>query len=135
MSQDTDALANNLKTLSDQLENLGKKIDDAPSLNGGFEKLVLMVETLQTNQTSMHSDVSDIKKTVLDPDGGVIARVKVLEGWRERADPIIDQNEHQNRDLLLLMEWRRSMTKVLWAMATTSLALVVQAIFKLMTES
>jgi len=155
MPQENDEIKRNLEQLSDQLDRIAKRIEHAPSLNGGFEKLVSMVET-------MHSDIGDIKKIVLG-DGerlGVAHRVMQLESANmernrylenvvepafkehqkivfqmESLPALIDSDEDQKRELTLLKERVSILNKIMWLFGSGLAALLMQAVFKLIAVS
>ena len=69
----------------------------------------------QENQKKMSDDISDIKKTVLDPDSGVIARVKELERWKsERAEEVVENSDEVRQDITIIKEWQKMVNKLLW---------------------
>ncbi len=155
MSQDAENVARNLKTLSEQLEVLSKKINESASLNGGFDRLVSMVEI-------MHGDIGDIKKIVLG-DGeklGVAHRVMQLESANmernrylenvvepafkehqkivfqmESLPGLIESDEDQKRELTLLKERVAILNKIMWLLGSGLAALLMQAVFKLIVVS
>ena len=54
----------------------------------------------------MISDVKEIKKAVYDPESGLYARIKALENWKE------------------------SMSKVIWTIATGFIGLVLNTLYQ-----
>lgn len=104
-----------LQLLLEKVERIENKVVHAKALNGAFEKLILTIETVQENQKKMSVDISDIKKTVLDPDDGVIARIKELEHWKsERAEEVVDNSDEVRQDITIIKEWQKMVNKVLW---------------------
>jgi len=104
-----------LQQLLEKIERIENKVVHAKALNGAFEKLVLTIETVQENQKKMSDDISDIKKTVLDPDDGVIARIKELERWKtERAEEVVDNSDEVRQDITIIKEWQKMVNKILW---------------------
>ena len=108
--------ADALKQLLEKIERIENKVVHAKALNGAFEKLILTIETVQENQKKMSVDITDIKKTVLDPDDGVIARIKELERWKtERAEEVVDNSDEVRQDIVIIKEWQKMVNKILWA--------------------
>ena len=104
-----------LKQLLEKIERIESKVVHAKALNGAFEKLILTIDTVQENQKKMSEDISDIKKTVLDPDEGVIARVKELERWKsERAEEVVENSDEVRQDITIIKEWQKMVNKILW---------------------
>ena len=104
-----------LKQLLEKIERIENRVVHAKALNGAFEKLILTIDTVQENQKKMSDDISDIKKTVLDPDDGVIARIKELERWKtERAEEVVDNSDEVRQDITIIKEWQKMVNKILW---------------------
>ena len=104
-----------LQQLLEKIERIENKVVHAKALNGAFEKLILTIDTVQENQKKMSDDISDIKKTVLDPDDGVIARIKELERWKtERAEEVVDNSDEVRQDITVIKEWQKMVNKILW---------------------
>ena len=104
-----------LKQLLEKIERIENRVVHAKALNGAFEKLILTIDTVQENQKKMSDDISDIKKTVLDPDDGVIARIKELERWKtERAEEVVDNSDEVRQDITVIKEWQKMVNKILW---------------------
>ena len=104
-----------LQQLLEKIERIENKVVHAKALNGAFEKLILTIDTVQENQKKMSDDISDIKKTVLDPDDGVIARIKELERWKtERAEEVVDNSDEVRQDITIIKEWQKMVNKILW---------------------
>jgi len=104
-----------LQQLLEKIERIENKVVHAKALNGAFEKLILTIDTVQENQKKMSDDISDIKKTVLDPDDGVIARIKELERWKtERAEEVVDNSDEVRQDITIIKEWQKMVNKMLW---------------------
>jgi len=104
-----------LRQLLEKIERIENKVVHAAALNGAFEKLLVTIETVQENQKKMSLDITDIKKTVLDPDSGVIARVKELERWKaERAEEVVEGNDEIRQDITVIKEWQKTVGKILW---------------------
>ena len=133
-----------LEQLLNKINTIESKVTNAGALNGAFEKLILSIELLQQNQEKMATDISDIKKKILDPDDGVISRIRELERWKiervkfieedmpqllnthrelllwkqEKASAVIENDDNQKQELMLLKEWQRMVNKVLWGVGT-----------------
>ena len=133
-----------IEQLLSKIEKIENKVTNAGALNGAFEKLLLSIELLQQNQDKMATDLSDIKKKILDPDDGVISRIRDLERWKierikfledelpnlldthkelllwkqEKASPVVEGDDEQRQELLLLKEWQSMVNKILWGVAT-----------------
>jgi SMC interacting uncharacterized protein involved in chromosome segregation len=61
------------------LELIVQKFNDSRALNGGFDKLCLMIEHVQTEQDKNSGKLDKVSDALYDPDHGLFARVKKLE--------------------------------------------------------
>ena len=146
-----------LEGLLEKLSGIEDKIDKSPSMNGGFNTLLSNVESMKKDQERMMTDLEEIKRTVLNPDQGVIARIKTLETWqaerirfmdtvvepamrqhqelviwKDAVEEIVAHNEKQNQELLLLNEWKYGINKVLWALGLGLTGALLKIVFDVM---
>lgn len=61
------------------LELIVQKFNDSRALNGGFDKLCLMIEHVQAEQDKNSGKLDKVSDALYDPDHGLFARVKKLE--------------------------------------------------------
>ena len=61
------------------LELLVKKIEKSSALNGGFEKLCVMVEHIQTEQEKSGVKLDKVSEALYGPDTGLFSRVRAIE--------------------------------------------------------
>lgn len=61
------------------LELIVQKFNDSRALNGGFDKLCLMIEHVQEEQDRNSEKLDKVSNALYDPDHGLFARVKKLE--------------------------------------------------------
>jgi hypothetical protein len=75
------------KDLQTILEGISVKINSSPVLNGGFDKMLVIVETIKERQNETSKKVDEIHKGLYEPDTGLYARVKSVESdFKEHAD-------------------------------------------------
>lgn len=67
------------KDMRELIESMANKINKAPALNGGFDRLVAIVEHIEKDQGKISSQVEDIHTELYEPDSGLFARVKSVE--------------------------------------------------------
>lgn len=149
-----------LGKLLEKLSELERQIA-APKVNSiELNKILLGLEGLQRDQRELIEAVSEIKKVVLDPDAGAIARIKYLENWstdkskfldevlyptlqehhtlvlwKDAVEEIISNNETQNQQLLLLNEWKGGVSKVIWTLCLSAAAMVLKVIFDVVVDA
>jgi len=61
------------------IEDIAKKINGAPALNGGFDKMMVIVEHIQEKQDETTKKIDKIYDGLYEPDDGLYARVKTME--------------------------------------------------------
>ena len=61
------------------LEVIAKKLADSKALNGGFDKLCLMIEHIQEKQNETGVKLDKVSEALYDPDNGLFSRVKDIE--------------------------------------------------------
>ena len=58
-------------------------------LNGKFERVMDNIEIVKDKQEEMADDISKIKDAVYNPDEGIYARLRDLEGWKKTTSRIV----------------------------------------------
>lgn len=79
----------------------------------------------------LKEDMSEMKRTLLDPNDGVIVQTNKNTEWREERQKKIDVYDQKVTELDKLIEWKNSVTKVLWAGFTALLGVIA----KLLSDS
>lgn len=68
------------RNLQMMVEGIAKKINGAPALNGGFDRMMVIVEHIQEKQEETTKKIDKIHEGLYEPDEGLYARVKTVEG-------------------------------------------------------
>lgn len=92
--------------------------------NGELKRIEKMV-------IDMKADMSEMKKTLLDPNDGVIVNTNKNTEWREDRQKKIDVYDKKVVELDKVIEWRNGVTKALWVGFTAIIGIVA----KLITDS
>ena len=104
--QSTTELFDELKSRLDRIEG------HMP--NGELAIILKYVEMMMDKQEKMHADLSDMKKTLLNPEDGVIVRVnkntEFRREWESKEQKIFNLIEEHND----LMSFKSNITKTLW---------------------
>jgi hypothetical protein len=97
--------------------------------NGELKVIQTTINDLKNSQDSMKSDLSEMKKRLLDPENGVVVKLnqntqyiaekKELEDY---YDDIIDEH----KDLLI---WKNAMTKAMWIVFTAIVGILTKLMF------
>ena len=68
------------------------KVENAIALaeiNGKFDQMMDKIETVKEKQDEMAADITPIKEAVYNPDSGLYARLRELEGWKATSSRLI----------------------------------------------
>lgn len=97
--------------------------------NGELKILQTSIDDLKHSQDSIKSDVSEMKKKLLDPETGVVVRLnqntQYIQDKKEMED-YYDEIIEQHRDLL---SWKNSMTKAMWIVFTAIVGILTKMMF------
>jgi len=97
--------------------------------NGELKILQTSIDDLKHSQDSIKSDVSELKRKLLDPDTGVVVRLnqntQYIQDKKEMED-YYDEIIDQHRDLL---SWKNNMTKAMWIVFTAIVGILTKMLF------
>lgn len=115
------------KTIERILEELVSMKAKLP--NGELKVIQSSMEELKHSQADIKSDVSEMKRRLLDPETGVVVRLnqntKYIEDKQDLEDyyeEIIDQHKE-------LLSWKNSMTKAMWIVFTALVGILTKMMF------
>lgn len=142
------------------LEILVKKMGESPALNGGFDKLCLMIEHIQEEQTKSGVKLDKVSEALYDPNNGLFSRVKAIESkldtnikdLNSKIDDVPDVIEDvhdlkkfqaaieniagkQLEELSELVKLRKSLANIYWALALSAAGAFASMIFNLLKHS
>lgn len=92
------------------VESIAKKIHGAPALNGGFDRMLVIVEHIREKQDDTTEKINKIHDDLYEPDDGLYARVKMVE--TVAADFAKKQAEHLATDEKTLISLNESLKKL-----------------------
>jgi hypothetical protein len=138
------------------LEMLVKKMGESSALNGGFEKLCIMIEHIQDEQTKSGVKLDKVSEALYDPNHGLFSRVKAIESkldtnikdLNRKVDIIPDVKGDvddlkkfqaavesiagkQLEELNALVKLRKSLANVYWALALSAAIAFFSTLFNL----
>ena len=97
--------------------------------NGELKVIQSSIDDLKHSQDSIKSDVSELKKKLLDPESGVVVRLnqntQYIQDKKEMED-YYDEIIDQHRDLL---SWKNNMTKAMWIVFTAIVGILTKMMF------
>ena len=97
--------------------------------NGELKVIQSSIDDLKHSQDSIKSDVSELKKKLLDPETGVVVRLnqntQYIQDKKEMED-YYDEIIDQHKDLL---SWKNNMTKAMWIFFTAIVGILTKMMF------
>lgn len=91
------------KQLQEMVAEISRKINGAAALNGGFDRMMVVVEHIQKNQQETSETLGKIHDGLYDPQDGLYIRMKVMEKSAEEFGKKLDAHfaadEKAARDL------------------------------------
>lgn len=82
------------------------------------------LKRIEKTVNEMKQDMSEMKKTLLDPNDGVIVQANKNTEWREERQKKIDIYDKKVVELDKLIDWKDGVTKVLWVGFTSIIAII-----------
>lgn len=109
-----------LQNLVDRLDTIEKHMP-----NGEMVVIVNHIETMMEKQEKMYQDLSEMKKTLLNPDNGVVVRVNKNTEFREEQEDKERDFDKLFREHYQLMTFKSNITKFLWLILSSITASIV----------
>lgn len=118
---------NNQLTTNELLQELNSKLDSIKTHmpNGELKSILSHVESMSKRQEKMSSDISELRKLLLNPEDGIVVRVNKNTEYRME----LQDNESQMQQIISehnnLKEFKANVTKILWIFITSVVASIV----------
>jgi hypothetical protein len=97
--------------------------------NGELKVIQTTINDLKTSQDSMKSDLSEMKKRLLDPENGVVVKLNQHGQYiadKKEMEDYYDDIIDQHKDLLI---WKNAMTKAMWIVFTAIVGILTKLMF------
>jgi len=109
-----------LETLVERLDNIEEHMP-----NGEMVVIINHIEAIMDKQNKMYEDMSELKKTLLNPDNGVIVRVNKNTEFRQEQEEKERDFDKLFREHYQLMTFKSNITRFLWLILSTITASIV----------
>lgn len=86
------------KERDELLAKISRKIDSSAVLNGGFDKLVIVVDSIKQRQSEQSDKLDQINTRLYEPKEGLFSRVQQLENDMSNVGDKIDANTKEDTD-------------------------------------
>lgn len=101
---------NDNKQLEFMVQSIATKLNNSSVLNGGFDKMMIVVEHIQEKQEETANRVQEIHEGLYHPDDGLYARVRMVE---IAAKSMVEtQSDHLETDEKNMVEINASLKKL-----------------------
>jgi hypothetical protein len=67
------------------LQNIQQKLDKSAALNGGFDRLLYKIDSIENSQNAIATKVDKIHEAIYDPDEGLFARISTSKSEQTNA--------------------------------------------------
>ena len=112
------------KEILKQIEELRGKMP-----NGSITLLKKSVEDLQVDHKELRDSIRDLKKSLLDPDNGVVVRVNKNSEFRREREDSSEKLSTLFEQVSNLIQWKDSISKILWILFTAIIGLVIKVLW------
>ena len=124
-------MATTNKDILDRLLEIEQKLP-----NGELEDLKIHLSKLSTDQKEhatkmedVHTDVTELKQKLLDPEDGLVVKINKNTYWRKtitEGDVNFDSIKDDVKDL---NSFKSNVTKALWVVYTTIMGVIIKLIW------
>ena len=94
--------------------------------NGELKHMMRTIDELRDNQAMMKDDISDLKKTLLDPNDGVIVNTNKNTEFRYERQQKIAYYEKIIVEFQKMQDWKNGVTKALWIVFTVLAGIIIK---------
>jgi hypothetical protein len=97
--------------------------------NGELKVIQASINELKISQETMKSDLSEMKKKLLDPENGIVVKlnqntqyIQEKKNLEEYYEEVIDEHKE-------LLSWKNTMTKAMWIVFTALVGILTKMMF------
>lgn len=116
------------KKVLETLEEMKAKLP-----NGELKIIQEKIERINEHQREMREDVSHIRKKLFSPEDGVIVKlnrnIEIVENHEADRRSFVPRINDIKNDVDDLNDWKRNVTKAIWVVYSSIIALVAKMLF------
>lgn len=116
------------KRVLETLEEMKQKLP-----NGELKIIQEKIERINEHQKEMRDDVSHIRKKLFSPEDGVIVKlnrnIEIVETHEADRKSFVPRINDIKNDVDDLNDWKRNVTKAIWVVYSSIIALVAKMLF------
>ena len=80
------------------LESIARKISESKALNGGFDRMCVMIEHIQDKQEESGKKLDKVSEALYGPDNGLFSRVKTIESKLDNNHVMIEHIQDKQEE-------------------------------------
>ena len=107
-----------------ELDSLKKKLP-----NGEIKRMEQTLLILEKNQNEMKSDIRYIRKTILDPELGLIVRINKNTESRVKREGDMPGYMSIIDDFKTMVTWKSGVQKGLWLLYSAIIGIIIKLLF------
>ena len=120
-----------MATQKDLIQQLIADLDAIKSKlpNGEIKRMERTLEILEQNQNEMKTDIRYIRKTILDPEKGLIVRINKNTDFRYEKEEKIKHYEGKLVEFEGVLTWKKTISRGLWGVYSILLGILIKLLF------
>jgi len=120
-----------MATQNDLIQQLINDLDSMKSSlpNGDIKRMEKTLEILEKNQNEMKADIRYIRKTILDPEKGLIVRINKNTDFRYEKEEKIKYYESKLVEFEGVLTWKKTIIRGLWGVYSILLGILIKLLF------
>ena len=120
--------------MATQKDLIQQLINDLDSMkrslpNGDIKRMEKTLEILEKNQNEMKADIRYIRKTILDPEKGLIVRINKNTDFRYEKEEKIKSYESKLVEFEGVLTWKKTISRGLWGVYSILLGILIKLLF------
>ncbi|HCT51353.1 MAG TPA: hypothetical protein DF712_02735 [Balneola sp.] len=116
------------KKVLETLEEMKKKLP-----NGELKIIQEKIERINDHQKEMRDDIASMRKKLFSPEDGVIVKlnrnIEIVENHEADRRAFVPRINDIKNDVDDLNDWKRNVTKAIWVVYSSIIALVAKMLF------
>ena len=120
--------AKDFKKVLETLEEMKKKLP-----NGELKIIQEKIERINDHQKEMRDDIASMRKKLFSPEDGVIVKlnrnIEIVENHEADRRAFVPRINDIKNDVDDLNDWKRNVTKAIWVVYSSIIALVAKMLF------
>lgn len=97
--------------------------------NGDIRRMEQTLLILEKNQNEMKIDIRYIRKTILDPEKGLIVRINKNTEYRDEEEEKMEYYGNKLIEFEGVLAWKKTISRGLWGVYSILLGILIKLLF------